>query len=205
MFLYASLIIPKLIPVVEKGGDPSSVPLPQGLTQLYRMFLGRELTRDKDRWFNVYAPLLGTVAVAQGSGLDREQLGAVIERGLGDGLLTCKQYLVGDKLRGPFRIFHQSFIEFLFDEQAMGSFCIDPQEMHRRIVESYEKRFRKRWNAIDAYGIDYLLWHLLEADAEGTLDAIRGDTYATRHLFFHLVSGELADEIGKLVGRVCLH
>lgn len=203
VFLYASLILPELIAVMEKGGDPSGVPLPQSLTELYGTFLSRELTRDKDKWLSVYAPLLGAIAIAQGSGLDREQLGGLVDRGLGDALLTCKQYLVGETARGPFRIFHQSFIEFLFDEQAMGSFCIDPHEMHRRIVESYEKRFKGRWNAIDAYGIDYLLWHLLEADAERKLDGIHGDTYATRHLFFHLVNGELADEIGKLVARVC--
>jgi hypothetical protein len=105
--------------------------------------------------------------------------------------------------RGPLRIFHQSFAEFSFDEDAMESFRIDAREMHRRIVESYERRFRGQWNTIDAYWIDYLLCHLLEADAEGKLDAIHGDNYARQHLFYHLVNASLADEIGKLIARVC--
>jgi hypothetical protein len=166
VFLYASLIIPELIAAIERGEDPRKFPLPQGLTDLYRMFLGRELTRDKGKWFKSYAPLLGSVAIAQGAGLCREQLERLVGPAYREALLTCRQYLVAESSRGPFRIFHQSFVQLLFDEEAMGSYRIEPREMHHRIVESYKEEYTGRWDAIDDYGMDHLLWHLLELDTD---------------------------------------
>jgi hypothetical protein len=53
-------------------------PLPVGLSGLYHDFLNRELGKDEQRWFDLYEPLLGLIAVAQGEGLTATQLTAIV-------------------------------------------------------------------------------------------------------------------------------
>jgi hypothetical protein len=200
VFLYAFLVLPEVRAALARGEEPETITLPKGLAGHYRQFLSRELTVDSRRWFDVYQPLLGTLAVAQGDGLTRKQLKSIVMEGLTQALLVCQQYIGGERPNGPFRIFHQSFAEFLLDENENPSYVIDSADMHRKISASYQLTYRGHWETIDTYGVTYLLLHLAQGDIEnGRLRAIHDDQYAIRHLFYHMVSAERASEIGKVV------
>ena len=82
--------------------------LPEGLSGLYPAFLTRELGKDEPHWFDLYEPLLGLIAVAQGEGLTTEQLTDIIGKDIRAALRACKQYLDGELPAGPFRLFHKS-------------------------------------------------------------------------------------------------
>jgi hypothetical protein len=56
---------------------------------------------------------------------------------------------------------------------------------------------------MDSYGTAYLVKHLLAADTEKKLGKIHDNRYAPRHLFYHLIAAGRADEIEKLIDRVC--
>jgi hypothetical protein len=204
IFLYAAMVLDELLERPPRDlPDLETYPLPDGLSGVYRDFVIRKLGKDEQRWFDLYEPLLGLIAVSQGEGLTARQLKDFIGKDVRAVLRACKQYLSGQLPEGPFRPFHKSFTDFLLEDEGNVDFHLDAREMHRRIAESYEREFSGRWNAIDAYGVDHLLWHLHEADTEGKLAAIQRDSYARRHLFFHLVKADRADEIGKFVARVC--
>src|SRR4030095_13266831 len=129
VFLYAFLVFPEVRAALARGEEPETITLPKGLPGHYRQFLSRELTVDSRRWFDVYQPLLGTLAVAQGDGLTRKQLKSIVMEGLTQALLVCQQYIGGERPNGPFRIFHQSFAEFLLDENENPSYVIDSADM----------------------------------------------------------------------------
>ena len=70
VFLYAAMVLDELLehPPAELP-DLDTYPLPDGLGGLYHDFFTRELGKDDQRWFDLYEPLLGLIAVAQGDGL----------------------------------------------------------------------------------------------------------------------------------------
>ena len=90
--------------------------LPSGLTDLYHKFLNREVGKDDNRWEKLLKPILGLVAVAQDEGLTLEQLNTFSGRDSSSTLRELKQYFAGALPHGPFRIFHDSFRGFLFDD-----------------------------------------------------------------------------------------
>lgn len=199
VFLYAFLVVPEVRAALARAEDPETITLPKGLAEQYRRFLSRELTVDSRRWFDVYKPLLGTLAIAQGGGLTRDQLKRIVKEDLTQALLICQQYVSGERPNGPFRIFHQSFAEFLLDADDNPLYVIDSAGMNQRISTAYQSSCQGHWETIDAYGIDYLLWHLVRGDVDGKLQAIHDDLYAIRHLFYHMVKAERVNEIGKVV------
>ena len=160
IFLYAHLVVEEMIGcgdrIVQERGA-----LPSGLGGLYASFLNREIGTDKSLWYEQYRPVLGTLAVAQGDGLTYRQLVRVlgsdveIERTLD----TCAPYLIGELPDGPFRPFHQSFVDFLVDRQANRHYWTDVVKRHRAIARHYWDRYREDWMACDDYGLRHCLLH----------------------------------------------
>ena len=182
-FLYAFYVIEALRGAhVLAGLDDAAargVPLPEGgLPGVYRDFLRRELWRDDRAWSRRFGPVLAPLAVAQDEGLTTEQLRLVAGR-LGEEPMTrtairevtrtARQFLDGPAPDGPFRVYHQSFADFLVDPEQNPDFLIDAAETHEAIVAAYAATDPLSW---DGYARRNLALHASEV---GQLDHLLED------------------------------
>ena len=145
---------------------------------VYRDFLRRELWRDDRAWSTRFGPVLAPLAVAQDEGLTTEQLRLVAGR-LGEEPMTrtairevtrtARQFLDGPAPDGPFRVYHQSFADFLVDPEQNPDFLIDAAETHEAIVAAYAATDPLSW---DSYARRNLALHASEA---GQLDHLLED------------------------------
>jgi tRNA uridine 5-carbamoylmethylation protein Kti12 len=203
IFLYASLVLSDMEARLSENTNIEDIDLPKDLAGLYQKFLNRELGKDEDHWYDIFKPLLGAIAVAQGNGLTRKQLEGIVKKDdLERELRICAQYLIGMP-DGPFRVFHKSFADFLTEDEDNADYHIAPTSMHRRIATYYQRQYRDRWEKIDDYGIRYLLLHLLEFDKQVGNKLNRLDLYGIRHLFYHLQAANRTSDIGRVVDLVC--
>ncbi len=182
-FLYAFYVVEALRGAhVLAGLDAVAargVPLPEGgLPGVYRDFLRRELWRDDRAWSTRFGPVLAPLAVAQDEGLTTEQLRLVAGRLGGEPLTrtavrevtrTTRQFLDGPAPDGPFRVYHQSFADFLADPEQNPDFLIDAAETHEAIVAAYAATDPLGW---DSYARRNLALHASEA---GQLDHLLED------------------------------
>jgi hypothetical protein len=182
-FLYAFYVVEALRGAhVLAGLDDAAargVPLPEGgLPGVYRDFLRRELWRDDRAWSRRFGPVLAPLAVAQDEGLTTEQLRLVAGR-LGEEPMTrtairevtrtARQFLDGPAPDGPFRVYHQSFANFLVDPEQNPDFLIDAAETHEAIVAAYAATDPLSW---DRYARRNLALHASEV---GQLDHLLED------------------------------
>ena len=182
-FLYAFYVIEALrgAHVLAALDDAAArrVPLPEGgLPGVYRDFLRRELWRDDRAWSTRFGPVLAPLAVAQDEGLTTEQLRLVAGR-LGEEPMTrtairevtrtARQFLDGPAPDGPFRVYHQSFADFLVDPEQNPDFLIDAAEAHEAIVAAYAATDPLSW---DSYARRNLALHASEV---GQLDHLLED------------------------------
>lgn len=163
-FLYARYVLDDLLSRDAPLKDPSHLPLPEGLDDVYRQFLKRELGWDLTRWDERYRPLLGALAVARGEGLTRAQLAGVTGRSLaetGTLLRACAQYLTGSQPDGPFQIYHQSFRDFLLTDIQYQVYAA---EANQAIAGFFLEEFRDTWqNCEDGYALHSTPAHLMAA------------------------------------------
>jgi len=167
VFLYAAMVLDELLArPLRAFPDLDTYPLPDGLSGIYHDFLVRELGvgRGLQRWTELYEPLLGLIAVAQGEGLTTQQLTAIIGKDIRVALLATKQYLAGELPDGPFRPFHKSFADFLLEEKNVD-FHIDAAERHKAIAGYYQflRDGVPVWKKWDDYGLLYVATHLAES------------------------------------------
>jgi tetratricopeptide (TPR) repeat protein len=164
VYLYAAILLDELLVGSKALPRLDTYPLPRKLGGIYHDFLVRELGRDDALWFDVYEPLLGLVAVAQGAGLDTAQLMKIAGRDIRAALRACKQYLAGDLPSGPFRLFHKSFGDFLLEsEDGASDFHIDATTWHGRIADHYLRIFSAVNERLDDYGLNSTCAHLVAA------------------------------------------
>ena len=125
-----------------------------------------------------FGPVLAPLAVAQDEGLTTEQLrlmaGRLSEEPMSPyrrpgGDATARQFLDGPVPDGPFRVYHQSFANFLVDPEQNPNFLIDAAETHNAIVEAYAATDPLSW---DDYARRNLAMHASEA---GQLDQLLED------------------------------
>ena len=136
IFLYAALVLDQLLKLsLSEFPDLDTIALPKDLRGIYHEFLTRELGKDEERWFGLYEPLLGLIAVAQGEGLTANMLSDIIGKDIRMALRASKQYLTGEPPDGPFRPFHKSFSDFLFEEK--DDYQIDATVWNNRIVSCF--------------------------------------------------------------------
>ena len=169
-FLYARYVLDDLLPEIENITDLESLPLPKDLQDQYRLFLQRELARNVKDWLKDYAPIFGVMAAARGQGLSLAQLAGITHHPTSETsllLAACDQYLVGSQPMGPFRIYHQSFRDFLLENQTYPIF---PAEAEARVAEFFLKRCANTWHTCKGdYALQFTPFHLAEAarlDAE---------------------------------------
>ena len=182
-FLYAFYVVEALRGArVLAGFDDVAargVPLPEGgLPGVYRDFLRRELWRDDRAWSTRFGPVLAPLAVGQDEGLTTEQLRLAAGRlaaepvtrtAIREVTRTVRQFLDGPAPDGPFRVYHQSFADFLVDPEQNPDFLIDAAEAHEAIVAAYAATDPLGW---DSYGRRNLALHASEV---GQLDRLLED------------------------------
>lgn len=176
-FLYARYVVDDLLadpPLLDVDGSH----LPEGLDEQYRRFLKRELARNDETWAERYRPLLGLLTVARDDGLTAENLAGAANllrspSRVNDALRRLGQYLDGPAPDGPFRIYHQSFRDFVASDQE---YCVYPDEAERALT-------------------DYLIAST-PTSADGRVDWPRTSDYARVHLATH------AAAVGVLDGLV---
>ena len=182
-FLYAFYVVEALRGAHMLAGldvaAARGAPLPEGgLPGVYRDFLRRELWRDDRAWSTRFGPVLAPLAVAQDEGLTTEQLRLVTGRWSEEPMTrtairrvtrTVRQFLDGPAPDGPFRVYHQSFAQFLVDPEQNPDFLIDAAETHDAIVAAYAATDPLSW---DHYALRNLALHASEA---GRLDELLED------------------------------
>jgi WD40 repeat protein len=163
-FLYARYVLDELLrqPLVDI--DSAAAALPEGLEEHYRDYLKRELALAEEKWEERFRPLLGALAVALGDGLTRDQLAGATElrhSETDDALRVLGQYLTGAPLDGPFRLYHQSFRDFLLNDP---DYRIYPDEANRALAEFLTDENGDAWLICDdAYALEHTPSHLAAA------------------------------------------
>ena len=182
-FLYAFYVVEALrrdnVLTALDSAAARGVPLPEGgLPGVYRSFLRRELWRDDSAWLTRFGPVLGPLALAQDEGLTTEQLRLIAgllsgepmtRTGVRDVTRAARQFLEGPAPDGPFRVYHQSFANFLVNPEQNPDFLIDAAEAHNAIVETYSATGPLSW---DTYARRNLALHATKA---GRLDHLLED------------------------------
>lgn len=159
-FLYAFHVLNDLLSR-ETIGDVDKIVLPDELDDVYREFIKREMASNLTKWNDVYRPLLGPIAVALGEGLTQAQLMGITqlaEDTTNDVLKVCAQYLVGGKTKAqPYRIYHQSFRDFLLTDK---DYSVYPADRHAAIAAHFQKECGSSWARCgDIYGVRYTPAH----------------------------------------------
>ena len=173
-FLYVTYLLKMLAQGHLEITKTTLEQLPNGLDGIYREFLYRLVGKDKKTWRRQYAPILGTLAIAQ-EALTREQLAGFTEMSKSEvaGVLEeLQQFLDVDKSlpasQRTYAIYHSSLANFLQDEDRAESYWCDAQEQHQRIVDYYRAGVKSwldiDWTSIqDDYAFCYLPYHLRQA------------------------------------------
>ncbi len=163
-FLYARYVVNDLLAHRERLQHPAELALPTGLESHYEEFLERELVRRAERWEERYRPLVGALAVARGDGLTRSQLQGVTtlpRSRVDDALAVLSQYLSAPTREGPFRLYHESFRDFLI---ANERYPVYPAEAHEALAVFFTTAYRSHWaGCADEYALLYTTMHLREA------------------------------------------
>ena len=174
-FLYAHHVVNSLLTPGKTITDADTLDLPDSLEDVYRDFLERELASSRTRWNDVYRPILGAIAVARGDGLTKAQILGITdlaEDTATDVLGVCAQYLVGGDAPGArYRIYHQSFRDFLLTDTA---FPLVPSERHAAIARYLQDRCGASWGRCgDDYALRYTPAHWADA---ATLSPVKRET-----------------------------
>jgi len=163
-FLYARYVVNDLLSKTDLFTDLSGLVLPKDLKDIYRQFLKRELGQNLEQWEERYRLLFGVIATARGQGLTRRQLAGMTKARMSkvDSILrACAQYLTGSLPHGPFRIYHQSFRDFLMEDEE---YQVYPGEANQTIADFFLKEYTGNWsNCKENYALQYLPTHLIEA------------------------------------------
>jgi hypothetical protein len=218
-FLFAHLVLEDTISRLENGEQIFLNDIPDALSDHYHRFLLRLRDLQNRPWENELRPALGVLAVAQGEGLTRAAISKFTRRDLVstlDTLQSFKQYLIGSFDQGPFRLFHQSFAEFLLEEQNSSGRLIEAFDAHGRIAEYYWPSQLKspeieNW---DEYGEMFMPIHL--AGASRTPDGDESHRLASRMVKLVVdpalegksergvvVSGRLENELALALRAAC--
>lgn len=165
-FLYARHVLDSIEPMLKNGQKPSNVFLPPSLDKVYSSFLEHLVGGDTNRWVTQYQPLLGAIATALGTGLSFNMLQVIIDQSrstLNTHLNDLRSYLSDYSENGPYRLYHQSFGDFLLNRTHNPLHWIDPIEAHGRTALRLIQVSQENWTIASDYAKRYVTTHLIEA------------------------------------------
>lgn len=161
-FLYARHVVNELARQgLLDGARAGAYVLPDGLTELYARWLADTVRRDRAQWRSVFTALV----VARGTGLTHAQLVGITglpPSAVMNVIEEARQFLVGPS-RGPVRLFHDSFREFLLREE------LSEGEGHEVVARYFIDAEGGDWAAASEYAAEHLAIH---AAAAGRLDEL---------------------------------
>jgi WD40 repeat protein len=194
-FLYARYVLDDWLARPQEITEESETDLPAGLNEIYRKFLQRELARENEKWEDRYQPLLGLLAVARGKGLTAATLAGASDKELREvqnALRASSQYIAGPQPDGPFRIYHQSFRDFLLEDTA---YTVYPAEAHQSLANFFTSQYSGTWHTCqDKYAVRYTATHLISA--------LETATVRTKHRQLTNLLVSLLTDYGFLEARV---
>jgi WD40 repeat protein len=204
-FLYARYVTEDILAHPSPPGDDSELPIPTGLEDQYRLFLQREIGRGDDMWETRYRPILGTLAVARGSGMSRRdlvRLTGMQDATIDDTLRRCAQYLAHDDAVERFTIYHASFRDYL---SVKGRFYTYPHQVNAAIAARYLELWKGNWRAChDQYCLEHVVEHVLAAaagsDADETMPRLQMDLDATLGDVQFLETKAALLDVGSVLG-----
>lgn len=169
-FLYVNYLLQMLVAQRGKISQGALDKVPKGLDGIYIEFLGRLVEGDEEAWEEKYAPVLGTLAVAQ-EALTEGQLTSFIgtnKSQVRKVLKSLRQFLDVDESlpasERTYAIYHHSFADFLLDGDRAEEYWCEAAEQHERIVKHYRGLAPTwedvDWSQVDNYGLFYLATHL---------------------------------------------
>lgn len=180
-FLYAKLILDE----IELGYQPLDQldTLPSGLYGIYHEMLRRRCSDNE--WENKYQPILGTLAVTQAPVTETQLVNFTKNRQLTktkikQNLRVLIQFTDIFQDKGSedkkYTLFHQSFRDYLLNENKNEDFYCDAIEQHQEIINFYKKE-TNNWidlnqKKIDEYGLLYLPKHLHSSQQKEELYAL---------------------------------
>jgi WD40 repeat protein len=161
-FLYTRVLLDDIEADRQPLDDLSA--LPHSLDDIYHDFLCRFTVSE---WTKRYQPLLAVLTVAQEplteaqlanfSGLQATQ----VRQHLG----VLRQFLEarGAGVKETYRLFHQSFRDYLLDEERNRDFWCAPKDGHWRIADYFQRHYHEDWDNCGLYGLRHLPTHLFES------------------------------------------
>ncbi|MFB9357425.1 WD40 repeat domain-containing protein [Amorphoplanes nipponensis] len=171
-YLYAHYALRSL-----EADDALPEQLPAGLDEWYASFVARELypggsASTDHRWVTRIRPVLALLVAARGRGLTRQQIGEISgidlpgsedsPFGVDDTLRLLGQFCVMDPETSEYRLYHDSFRDYL----TQGDYpLVNVRDGHFRIG----RYFMDQWNGLrwlecaDPYPLRHLESHLLHA------------------------------------------
>jgi hypothetical protein len=175
-FLYLEYVLDDLSRDIKDKRPPKPFDeLPEGLDEVYRGFLKRELDRGKVQWSENHQPVLGVLAVAQ-EALKLAALSAFSGVGLqeaNDVVSGLRELLdeTGDDHEKAYLLYHTSFGDFLTDRLRNQAYWANPAHYHRRIADYASSHYDNDWlgwQGLDAawpYAVRHTPTHLSNAAA----------------------------------------
>ena len=182
-FLYWSLFIEYILQHKNEKDQDSLLEeeLPEGVNQIYSLFLERISGTRIYEWKNTYHDLLGIITLQQGQGFSGLILKNILKRknenvDLNSTISKLRQFIDGSYAiipglgvpEGPFHVFHKSFADFLLDEENnYQSFHVDNLEIHKSLVDYSLDNIiqidnKKDYSNLEDYFIQYLSYHLYQ-------------------------------------------
>jgi WD40 repeat protein len=175
-FLYAAYVLAHIVGRLAEGQEPKVTELPSGLDAFYRDFL-EELTRRRSQqsWRTEYRPVIGLLSVAHDS-LSMEDLAAFCEtdkQALSDILSDVAEVLDPEARRkGSYRLYHDSFHDFISNRELSGSFWIDLRSVESSLCRLIQIKWARAWKECPLYGIQHLTDHLAAIDENQLLNVL---------------------------------
>jgi hypothetical protein len=163
LFIYARYAMDDMLPIGADSPVPPPAALPSALYDYYREEAAKIAVSQPERGFAVDRRLLGLLAVALGEGLTANQLAGSLagsRTATLDGLRAWSPFLRGAQPVGPFRLFHDSFREFLLIDDEYRVF---PADAHQSIAKYFLGQNRRDWFASDTYALRFTVDHLRAA------------------------------------------
>jgi WD40 repeat protein len=166
-FLYARYVVEEVLAAPAMLLDPTALSLPAGLDGHYREFLERELASNDQRWAR-FRQLLTLLAVARGEGLNAVELAGASDlrrSEVDEALGVLSQYLTSTT-SGRFRLYHQSFRDFLFTNRRYRLYAVEGNHaLARFFVDEYGDHWVTAGVGDDSrdYGLAHSPAHLAEA------------------------------------------
>lgn len=135
--------------------------LPESLDDIYHGFL----RRIKGPWHELYQPVLNILSVIRepASELQLANYTGIKRSAIHQSLGTIIQFLdeqENDLAQKTYSIYHQSFRDYLLDEDRNEDFWCAPIDGHQGICQYYLEKCNNQWSECDKYGLLYLPEHL---------------------------------------------